>query len=136
MSTLGSLTGKAEREQRLLTRLNDAVITLEVDALGKTKELQVTEEQVAQSRRELADFVTRLQAELREEQATTDLGSLAYRIRTGTKPFEDWHEDLAKLKQFLVKAQPVCLEHLPVLEQVLSLLDAEFADDLKRLYAR
>jgi hypothetical protein len=136
MSSLGSLAGKAEREQRLLTRLNNAVITLEVDALGKAKDLQVTEQQVQQSRRELGDFIDRLRAELDERQASADLRSLAFRIRTGIKPLQDWQEDLADLSNQLTVPQPIRIEALPILEDVLSLLDTEFTDDLKHLYAR
>jgi hypothetical protein len=136
MSSLGSLAGEAEREQRLLTRLNNAVITLEVDALGKAKDLQVTEQQVQQSRRELADFVDRLRAELDDRQASADLRSLAFRIRTGIKPLQDWQQDLADLSNQLTVPQPIRIEALPILEDVLSLLDTEFTDDLKRLYAR
>ena len=136
MSDLGSLAGKAEREQLLLSRLNDAVIALEIDALGKAKELSLTEEQIEESRRELTDFIDRLRSELERKETTADLHSLVARIRTGIKPLEDWHEDLANLSNQLSKSEPVKVEDLPVLEQVLSLLDAEFTDDLKRLYAR
>jgi len=136
MSDLGSLAGKAEREQQLLTRLNDAVITLEVDALGRASEFQITEEQVQESRRELVDFIQRLQSELNQKDATADLHSLAARIRTGIKPLDDWHDDLTNLSNQLAKPERVRTEDLPILEQVLSLLDFEFADDLKRLYAR
>lgn len=136
MSDLGSLAGKAEREQLLLTRLNDAIITLEVDALGKASDLHITQEQVQQSRRELTDFISRLQTELKQKSATADLHSLVARIRAGMKPLDDWYDDLASLSTQLAEPGPMRAENLPILEQVLSLLDVEFADDLKRLYAR
>lgn len=130
------MAGKAEREQQLLTRLNDAVITLEADALGRASEFLITEEHVQDSRRELVDFIHRLQSELNQKDATADLHSLVARIRTGMKPLDDWHDDLANLSNQLSKPGRVRAEDLPILEQVLSLLDVEFADDLKRLYAR
>jgi hypothetical protein len=51
------------------------------------------------------------------------------------KPLEDWQEDLVRLSQQLAQPEPIRLEDLPILEDILSLLDNEFADDLRRLYA-
>ena len=135
MSTLGSLAGKAEREQRLLSRLNEAVIDLEVAALGKNQEFSLSEDQLQESRRSLSEFVSKLQSELLDEKATADIQSLGFRIRTGMKPLEDWQEDLVRLSQQLAQPEPIRLEDLPILEDILSLLDNEFADDLRRLYA-
>jgi len=135
MSQLGSLTGNAERESQLLSQLNEAVINLEVAALGKSKEFSLTDEQVQQSRRELSQFVAKLQAELQEDNSAGDLYSLGFRIKTGIKSLQDWKEDLAELSGQLAKTEPVKLEDLPILEDILSLLDNDLADDLRRLYA-
>jgi hypothetical protein len=135
MSQLGSLTGNAERELRLLSQLNEAVINLEVAALGKSKEFSLTDEQLEQSRRDLSQFVAKLEAELQQDASTGDLYSLGFRIKTGIKSLQDWKEDLAELSRQLAKTGPVKLEDLPILEDVLSLLDDDFADDLRRLYA-
>lgn len=135
MSKLGSLAGKAEREQRLLSRLNEAVINLEVAALGKNEEFSLTDDQLRQSRQELAEFVAKLQSELQQNKSTVDLQSLGFRIKTGMKALEDWQEDLTKLSEQLSRPEPIKLEDLPILEDILSLLDNEFADDLRRLYA-
>ena len=135
MSQLGSLTGNAEREQRLLSRLNEAVINLEIAALGKSREFSLTDDQIEQSRRELSEFVAKLRTELQQDSSTGDLYSLGFRINTGIKPLEDWKEDLTELSKQLAKPEPTRLEDLPILEDILSLLDNEFADDLRRLYA-
>jgi hypothetical protein len=135
MSKLGSLAGKAEREQRLLSRLNEAVINLEVAAVGKSKEFSLTDEHLQQSRQELAEFVGKLQSELQQDQSTVDLHSLGFRMKTGMKALQDWEEDLVKLSAQLARREPIKLEDLPILEDILSLLDNEFADDLRRLYA-
>jgi hypothetical protein len=135
MSKLGSLAGNAEREQRLLSRLNEAIINLEVAALGKDKEFSLSDDQLQESRHALSEFVAKLRTELQDEKGTDDLQSLGFRIRTGIKPLQDWQEDLAKLSQQLAQPGAVRLEDLPILEEILSLLDSEFADDLRRLYA-
>lgn len=135
MSRLGLLTGKAERDQLLLSRLNEAVITLEVEALGRTKELDLSEEEVEQARRLLAEFIEKLKRELEQRDSTADLHSLAFRIQGTVKPLQDWQQDLASLHSQLTKPGPIPVEDLPILEEILSLLDTEFVDDLKRLYA-
>ena len=135
MSQLGSLMGNAERELRLLSQLNEAVINLEVAALGKSKDFCLTDEEIQQSRRELSQFVSKLQVELQQDSCTGDLYSLGFRIKTGMKSLQDWKEDLAELSKQLAKSDAVKLEDLPILEDILSLLDNDFADDLRRLYA-
>jgi hypothetical protein len=135
VSKLGSLSGEAERDQRLLSRLNDAVIALQVDALGKSGEFSLSDEVISQSRKTLADFVERFQAELRQEGSTADLYPLGFKIRTGMKPLKDWQQDLAKLSHQLSEPGAIGLEDLPIFEEILSLLDDEFADDLRQLYA-
>jgi hypothetical protein len=127
--------GNAERELRLLSQLNEAVINLEVAALGKSKDFCLTDEEIQQSRRELSQFVSKLQVELQQDSCTGDLYSLGFRIKTGMKSLQDWKEDLAELSRQLAKTDPVKLEDLPILEDILSLLDNDFADDLRRLYA-
>lgn len=135
MSKLGALAGQAEREQRLLSRLNEAVINLEVAAVGKSKEFSLTDEQLQESRRTLAEFVTKLKSELQHDKSSADLHSLSFRMKAGMKSLQDWREDLAELSKQLAKPGPVKLEDLPILEEILSLLDNEFADDLRRLYS-
>jgi hypothetical protein len=135
MSTLGSITGHLEREQQLLRNLNTALIALEAKALGRAAEFCFSEEVVSESRQMLLDFVARLRAALDEETTSADIQSLTHRIKSGMKPLEDWKEDLDKLLIQLQTTDVVSDEVLPVLEDVLSLLDNEFTEDLRRLYS-
>lgn len=137
MSKLGSLSGHLDREEQRLRDLNWALLTLEAHTLGKTAEFGVGEGEVEQSRQLLLDFARRLQAALSaEESPENDLQSLVARIRSGMKPLEDWHEDLGRLVQHLQMSVQISDDLFPVLEDMLSLLDTEFAEDLHRLYAR
>jgi hypothetical protein len=52
------------------------------------------------------------------------------------KPVDDWKEDLSALTDDLKKKSQLPASRLPVLEAILSLLDSEFTEDLKHLYAR
>lgn len=136
MSTLGFVSGHLEREQQLLRKLNSALLALEAEALGRASDLGFSEEEVSNSRQTLKDFVTRLRTALDQEANPTDIQSLVYRIRSGIKDLQDWREDLDDLTNKLQTPQKLGDESLPVLEDILSLLDNEFAEDLQRLYFR
>ena len=134
MSSLGYISGKADRDQRLLSKLNEAVIALEADAVGKREQFPLSDEDIRQSRETLSDFAERLRKELQSPSASPDIETLASRIRSGMKPVQDWLDDLSSLSVQLCSGQKVKLEDLPILEEVLSLLDDDFAQDLRRLY--
>lgn len=135
MSTLGSLAGQLDQGQQLLRELNTALIVVEADILGRTADFGFTEADVSASQARLLDFAERLHAALDDDAASADLQSLVHRIRSGSKPAEDWKADLVLLAKDL-RAGDYDGEALRVLEDVLSLLDTEFAEDLRRLYAR
>jgi len=134
MSMLGSVSGHLEREQQLLRELNTALIALEADALGRASEFGLSGEDVSRSRSTLLDFTTRLRSALDEELPSVDLQPLIHRLRSGMKPLEDWREDLDILTAQLRSKDQLKEEVLPILEDVLSLLDSEFTEDLRRLY--
>jgi hypothetical protein len=137
MSKLGSLSGHLDREEQRLRDLNWALLTLEANTLGKTAEFGVDEVEVERSRQVLLDFAQRLQEALSARESTEgDMQSLVVRIRSGMKPLDDWREDLERLVHHLQTSVQVSDDLFPVLEDILSLLDTEFAEDLRRLYAR
>ena len=132
MSTLGSLAGHLDQSQHLLRELNAALIVVQADLLGRAADFSFTEGDIASSRSRLAEFAERLHAALEDEPAAADLQSLIHRLKSGIKPVEDWKADLAKQ----LRGGQSEADALRALEDVLSLLDTDFADDLRRLYAR
>lgn len=136
MSTLGSISGNLERERQLLSELNSALLTLESQALGRSAEFGFTDEEIAKSRQTLIDFVMRLRSALDQPITPIDVQSLVYRLKSGMKPLEDWQEDLDGLLTELKAGEHLTNKSLPILEEILSLLDDEFTEDLKRLYSR
>jgi hypothetical protein len=136
MSSLGSISGHLEREQQLLRELNTALIALEADALGRTSDFGLSYEDVSRSRQTLLDFTARLRSALDQKSTSVDLQPLVYRLKSGMKPLEDWQEDFDRLVKELQARDHLEDEVLPILEDVLSLLDSEFTEDLRRLYAR
>lgn len=137
MSKLGFVSGHLDREQQLLRELNSALLALEAEALGKTADLGFSEEDVLSSRQILHTFVSRLEAALGESKATpTDIQVLVYRIKKHKKPLEDWQQDLKKLANRLQTSEQIRDADMPILEDILSLLDSEFVEGIQRLYFR
>lgn len=137
MSKLGFVSGHLDREQQLLRELNSALLALEAEALGKTADLGFSEEDVLSSRQILHTFVSRLEAALGESKATpTDIQVLVYRIKNHKKPLEDWQQDLKKLANRLQTSEQIRDADMPILEDILSLLDSEFVEGIQRLYFR
>ncbi|MEG3954220.1 hypothetical protein QUB10_06105 [Microcoleus sp. B5-D4] len=137
MSKLGFVSGHLDREQQLLRELNSALLALEAEALGKTADLGFSEEDVLSSRQILHNFVSRLEAALGESKATpTDIQVLVYRIKKHKKPLEDWQQDLKKLANRLQTSEQIRDADMPILEDILSLLDSEFVEGIQRLYFR
>lgn len=137
MSKLGFVSGHLEREQQLLRELNSALLALEAETLGKTVDLDFSDEDVSLSRQVLYDFVTRLEAALGEGKAIpTDIQVLVHRIKNHKNPLQDWQQDLEKLANRLQASEQLRDTDMPILEEILSLLDSQFAEDLQRLYSR
>jgi chromosome segregation ATPase len=137
MSKLGFVSGHLEREQQLLRELNSALLALEAEALGKTADLGFSEEDVLSSRQILHNFVNHLEAALGEGKAIpTDIQVLVHGIKNHKKPLEDWQQDLEKLANRLQTSEQLRDADMPILEDILSLLDSQFAEDLQRLYFR
>ena len=135
MSTLGSVASQLEREQELLRRLNTALLALEAEALGRIADFGFSDQDVADSRTTLSDFVKRLRDGLAADNVSVDLQPLVDRMKGDMKPLEDWRADLGGLETRLQRRDRLDESALPVIEDVLTLLDSEFTQDLRRLYA-
>jgi len=134
MSSLGSLSTHVQREQLLLRKLNDSLINIEANALGKKDAFGLSDEDVEQSKTTIHDFCNKLLAELSSESSYTDMQSLTSRIRSSSKPIDDWKDDLQNLISILSSDALLTDSHLGVLDDILSLLDVDFSEDLRRLY--
>lgn len=135
MRDLGAISTKLQREGELLKRLNDALLTLEVDALGRISELDISSEDVIKSRKFIIEFAQRLCSILKQETPSIDLAPVVNHFKSGMKPVEDWIEDLEKLIEHL-RNNRIVDDDVVVIEDILSLLDDQFTEDLRRLYLR
>jgi len=135
MSEIGSLSGKLQRESELLRDLNDALLILEVDALGRRSEFGFSAKDVSRSRRFIADFAGRLCLALTSKSSSIDMQPIVNHFKSSTKPIEDWVEDMSQLV-LQISNEKIADKAIPILEDILSLLDDQFTEDLQRLYAR
>lgn len=135
MSKLGSISGHIDRERELLRDLNNALLILEAFALGRASDFGFSKQDVDESRKVLTDFVTLLRSAIEPDQVVAELQPLVSNLKSGIKPLDDWKEDLDGLLVNL-NGDDLNQNVLPILEDLLSLLDIEFAEDLRRLYQR
>lgn len=135
MSKLGSISGHIDRERELLRDLNNALLTMEAFTLGRANDFGFSERDIDKSRKVLTDFVTLLRSAIEPDQVVAELQPLVSKLRSGIKPLDDWKEDLDDLLAHLNRDY-LNQDVLPILEDLLSLLDIEFAEDLRRLYQR
>jgi len=136
MNELGAISGKVQREVELLRELNSALLTLEASALDRISDFGFSSDDVAKSRGFLLDFVKRLCSALKQESPPLHLQPIVDHLKSGMKPIKDWIEDLESLAGLIQSNNKLTDDSLAILEDILSLLDTQFTDDLQRLYAR
>lgn len=136
MSLLGFTSVKLDKQQTLLERLNEALLMVQSESLGRAADLGFTPEQIAAAKETLRDFVNRLRTKLVSNQDNEELSVLVARIREGQYELNEWLEELARLETQLAQAAPLPLTAIPTLEGVLAILDEELTAAFNRLYSR
>jgi hypothetical protein len=136
MSLLGFMSVKLDKQQSLLERLNEALLMVQSESLGRAADLGFTPEQIAAAKETLRDFVNRLRTKLVSNQDNEELSVLVARIREGQFELNEWLEELARLETQLAQPAPLPLTAIPTLEGVLAILDEELTAAFNRLYSR
>lgn len=136
MSLLGFMSVKLDKQQTLLEKLNEALLMVQSESLGRAADLGFTPEQIQTAKVCLRDFVNRLIERLKNNQDTGELAALVARIRQDQFELPEWLEELEKLKIQLSEVSPLPQTAIPVLESLLSILDEELTAAFNRLYSR
>ena len=136
MSLLGFMSVKLDKQQSLLERLNEALLMVQSESLGRAADLGFTPEHIAAAKETLRDFVNRLRTKLVSNQDNEELSVLVARIREGQFELNEWLEELARLETQLARPAPLPLTAIPTLEGVLAILDEELTAAFNRLYSR
>ena len=137
MSTLGFLSDKLDREQTRLQELNEALLALQAEAVGRAADLGYGKEALVGFRAVLAEFTAKLQREIEDcERENGSLSPIIARLREGgAKPLGDWKEDLAQLQTALQTNAPLPDDLAGVLEELIGILDVQLTKDFSRLYS-
>ena len=136
MSLLGFMSVKLDRQQTLLEGLNEALLIVQSESLGRAADLGFAPVQIAAAKETLRDFVSRLREKLGSNQNDEELSALAARIRESQYELNEWLEELAKLETLLAQKTPLPSTAIPMLEGVLAILDEQLTAAFNRLYSR
>jgi hypothetical protein len=137
MSTLGFLSDKLDRDQSRLQELNEALLGLQAEAVGRASDFGYGKETLAGFRAILADFAAKLQTEIGNgDLENGSVSPIVARLKEcGAKPISDWKEDLAQLQAALQTDAPLSDSLAGVLEELIGILDVQLTKDFSRLYS-
>lgn len=134
MSNLATASGRLDWEQRQLRELNTALLAMEAEALDRADRMGFTPIQIQTGRRILSEFIDNLNKAILGDEPAAPFQSLAEKLKSSPIPFDDWKADLQSLGRGLELTKPIEERFIPVIEELLSLLDSDFALELNRLY--
>jgi hypothetical protein len=135
MSLLGFMSVKLDKQQTLLERLNEALLMVQSESLGRAADLGFNAEQIRAAKETLRDFVSRLREKLDKDKGGEELSVVVARILEGQFELNEWLEELAKLETQLAKPAPLPPASIPTLEAVLAILDEELTAAFNQLYS-
>jgi hypothetical protein len=135
MSLLGFMSVKLDKQQTLLERLNEALLMVQSESLGRAADLGFNAEQIRAAKETLRDFVSRLREKLDKDKGGEELSVVVARILEGQFELNEWLEELAKLETQLAQPAPLPPASIPTLEAVLAILDEELTAAFNQLYS-
>ncbi len=139
MSKLGVISGHLEQQQKLLRKLNTASLALEAKALGLEADLEFSEADISNSKKNIYEFIVLLESALAGNEIKGRcmqrpyIQKLVQQIEKDEKPIEDWKEDLNSLSTKLKSPDLIESEYLSIMDDILLLLDSEFVKGIQRL---
>lgn len=136
MSSLGFTSGQLEREQHALHRINSAAMALQAEAIGMKSRLSIEDSALADARTIIREFAMILRDALGGVHDELALRTMVSRVKSGSKPINDWIEDLTLLIDVLNSKGRVSSDHVGTLDDLVRLIDAGVTEDLYRLYGR
>jgi hypothetical protein len=135
MSLLGFMSVKLDKQQTLLERLNEALLMVQSESLGRAADLGFNAEQIRAAKETLRDFISRLREKLDKDKGGEELSVVVARILEGQFELNEWLEELAKLETQLAQPAPLPPASIPTLEAVLAILDEELTAAFNQLYS-
>lgn len=146
MSLLASLSGKTSSDAEILGHINDALLRLQVDTLGRKSEFGFSTADIELARRilvELLELIHRLLTGAEEHELfvprtsqETAARNVVMRLEGVGGSRKDWGEDLESTLGALRSGDTLSDENMALLENIVDALDTELAEDLRELSRR
>jgi len=138
MSMISGLSSHVGQEGELLHQLNDSVLCVQAAVLGDLELLGLSEKALDKASSELVTFLQKLLLALEKASDDPTISMLVENIRKESdKPIDEWKTDIrtliVSLKNKKLKEDPNLLQ---VIEDILSLLSADYSAAVKALYYR
>ena len=137
MSTLGQLSGSIAQNLGRVDDLTKWLLAVRADMLGKVAVLKLTDEQVTEAKKKVAEFLDAL-APVLEGKAEGDNQQklILKRLVDGAHPPTDYGLDFAGISSALKANVKLTPEQLNKVSEVVGYLQGEVAEEVRRLRSR
>lgn len=134
MSGLGSVSVRLQSEAEILTELNDALLVVEAENIGKSSDFDFSDKDLNESLKFIENFTNRLYLAINEEPISSELSPIVQQLEVDEKPLKFWMEELRKLLDSIGNSK-LNADDLKVLEEVMFILNRQFTQDIQYLYS-
>ncbi|MTK10838.1 MAG: hypothetical protein F8N39_01575 [Clostridiaceae bacterium] len=101
MSELGSLSVKIWQETEFIEELNDALLVIDAELIGKRSYFNFSDDDFFKSLNFILSFVDKLNSTITNESIHSELCPIITKIEESNKPKEDWLDDLNNLSDVI-----------------------------------
>lgn len=137
MSSLGPLSARLDRRLQVVGELTRALLALRANLTGKLDVLKLTAADVDKARTTIAAFLDALVLVLAGNPATTEEHRVIFdKLKLTDEPLTDWIDDFRKIADQLRASAPIQSSQLDRIMRVVSYLQGEAAEDVRRLRSR
>lgn len=143
MSILAAVAAKARNDEELLGEISEALLTVQVEAAGKSEAVGYSPGEVAASRQILAEFLDILAGVITHAEERHLMVAKSHKERAAAnilatldqqgEPLEYWRHEIIRTAQRLSRSGSIETSDWELLEQIVDLLDNELAQDLVAL---
>ena len=137
MSSLGPLSTRLDRRLQLVGELTRALLALRANLTNKLDVLKLTTADVDKARATIIEFLDHLLPVLAGQPATAEEHRVILaKLNQTDEPLTDWSDDFRIFNEQLRTNAPIESAQLDRVMRVVSFLQGEVAEDVRRLRSR
>lgn len=137
MSSLGPLSTRLDRRLQLVGELTRALLALRANLTNKLDVLKLTTADVDKARATIAEFLDHLLPVLAGQPPTAEEHRVILaKLKQTDEPLTDWSDDFRTFNEQLRTNAPIESAQLDRVMRVVSFLQGEVAEDVRRLRSR